>query len=191
MAQHILNVAPAIVSEKALQETFGFKSPHTTKNYLSYMKQAYLLVGLHKYSPKSRLRVSGEKVYPIDVALMNQRDDAFAGDNLGWRLETIVYLELLRKYKNKGLDISYFSERYGECDFVVCNGRRTISAIQVSYDISAPKTRKREIAGLLLAARKTMCDNLVLLTDHEYDDIEQDGYKIQIRPVHEYVLALV
>ena len=82
MSHHLLNIAPTVVVEKALQETFGFKSQHTSKNYLSYLKQAYLLVGLHKYSPKSRQRIIDEKVYPIDVALMNKRADAFAGDNL-------------------------------------------------------------------------------------------------------------
>ena len=188
MSHHLLNVAPAVVVEKTLQETFGFKSRHTAKNYLSYLKQAYLVVGLRKYSPKSRMRVVGEKIYPIDVALMNKRENAFAGENLGWRLETIVYLDLLRRYKNQGMDIYYYSDRSGECDFVVCDGRKTILAVQVSYDISSPKTKKREIAGLLMAARKTGCDNLLLLTDHSDEDIIQDGYHIAIRPVFDYVL---
>lgn len=188
MSQHLLNIAPAVVVEKVLQETFGFKSQHTAKNYLSYLKQAYLLVGLHKYSPKSRQRIVDEKVYPIDVALMNKRADAFAGDNLGWRLETIVYMELLRKYKRHGLDIYYFRNRYGECDFVVCEDRKAVLAVQVSYDISSEKTRKREIAGLLLAARHTGCENLLLLTDHNDEDVTHDGYTIAIRPVFDYVL---
>lgn len=188
MSHHLLNIAPTVVVEKALQETFGFKSQHTSKNYLSYLKQAYLLVGLHKYSPKSRQRIIDEKVYPIDVALMNKRADAFAGDNLGWRLETIVYMELLRKYKRQGLDIYYFSNRYGECDFVVCEERKAVLAVQVSYDISSEKTRKREIAGLLLAARNTGCENLLLLTDHSDEDVIHDGYTIAIRPVFDYML---
>ena len=40
MAHHLLNVAPAVVVDKTLQETFGFKSQHTAKNYVSYLKQA-------------------------------------------------------------------------------------------------------------------------------------------------------
>lgn len=189
LSHHLLNVAPAVIVEKSLQESFGFKSQHTVQNYLSYLKQAYLLVGLHKYSAKSRLRTVGEKIYPIDVALMNNRDDAFAGENLGWRLETIVYLYLLKEYKSQGLDIYYFRERSGVCDFIICNGRESILAVQVSYDISSPKTRKREIAGLILAARKTGCRNLLLLTDHEYEDLKHDGYDIAVRPVYDYVLG--
>ena len=190
LAHHLLNVAPTVIVDKTLQETFGFKSQHTAKNYVSYLKQAYILVGLHKYSTKSRQRIVGEKVYPIDVALMNKRVDAFAGENLGWRLETIVFLYLLRKYKRRGFDIYYYNDRSGECDFIVCDGRKAILAVQVSYDISSPKTKKREIAGLLMAAKKTGCDNLLLLTDHENEDLIQDGYNIAIRPVYDYVLEL-
>ncbi len=189
MSQHLMNTAPCIVNHKLMQDTFGFKSPHTSKNYLSYLKQAYLLLGLHKYSPKSRQRIVGEKVYPVDVALMNNRSDAFAAKNLGWRLETVVYLELLRRYKNIGCDIYYFNESAGECDFVICRNNKAILAVQVSYDISSDKTRKREIAGLLLAAKKTGCENLLLLTDHDEGDITCDGFSISVRPVFEYVLS--
>lgn len=188
MSQHLLNIAPAIVVDKKLKEAFGFGSQHTAKNYVGYLKQAYLLVGLHKYSPKSLQRLTAEKVYPIDVSLMNRRSDAFSGENLGWRLETIVYLELLRRYKSQGFDIYYFSERSGECDFVICEDRKAVVAIQVSYDISNEKTRKREISGLLLAAKKTGCKNLILLTDHSYEDIEAEDHRIAVRPVFDYLL---
>lgn len=60
--------------------------------------------------------------------------------------------------------------------------------IQVSYDISAERTRKREINGLLLAARQTQCENLLLLTDHESDQIQQDGHTITVQPVYEWSL---
>lgn len=188
MSQHLLNIAPAIVVDKKLKEAFGFGSQHTAKNYVGYLKQAYLLVGLHKYSPKSQQRLTADKIYPIDVSLMNRRSDAFSGENFGWRLETIVYLELLRRYKSQGFDIYYFSERSGECDFVICEGRKAVVAIQVSYDISNEKTRKREISGLLLAAKKTGCKNLLLLNDHSYEDIETEDYKIAVRPVFDYLL---
>ena len=108
-----------------------------------------MLIGVQKYSQKSKQRLAQEKVYAVDVAMMDQRNNAFAGDNLGHRLETIVLIHLLRQCRMKGLDVYYLNERYGECDFVVCKGNRVVLAIQVSYDISAEKTRKREIKGLL------------------------------------------
>ena len=92
-----------------------------------------------KYSQKSKLRTVQEKVYTVDVAMMDQRDNAFAGDNLGHRLETIVAIHLHRLCKLSGLDVYYLNERSGECDFVVCKGNQVVQAIQVSYDISADK----------------------------------------------------
>lgn len=188
LANHLLNVAPTVLAESRYQVTFGLKSLHTVKNYISYLKEAFLLVGLRKYTAKSLQRVSGEKVYAIDVAFMNKRPDAFAGPNLGWRLETIAYIELLRRYKHRGYDIYYYSDRSTECDFVICEGRQAKMAVQVSYDLSNAKTREREIAGLLAAARKTGASDLLLLTDHEYDDIVVADHNIAIRPMYEFAL---
>ena len=105
-------------------------------------------------------------------------------------LETIVYLQLVRTYKPQGYDIYYLNDRSGECDFVVCKNNQVKQAIQVSYDISSPKTRKREIEGLLLAHRKTQCTDLLLLTDHEYNQVTEKGLDIKIRPVYDWVVEM-
>lgn len=188
MTQHVLNVAPGIISDKSLAESFGIASPHTVKKYLGYMQEAFLISELKKFSFKSRQRFVQEKAYPIDVALMNNRQDAFAGENLGPRLETIVYIELLRRCVSEGKDVFYYADRSAECDFVICDRGKVETAIQVSFDISAPKTRKREINGLLAAAGKLKPERLLLLTDHEYSDTEADGHPIAIRPVYEWTL---
>lgn len=186
MANHLLNVSPVTPAVNELASTFGFKSPHTVRNYIDYLKQAYLLIGVKKYSAKSIMRVTQEKLYAVDVALMNKRENAFAGENPGWRLETIVLLHLIRKCNHERWDVYYLKDRSGECDFVVCDGNRVMQCIQVSYDISNDKTRKREINGLLLAYQQTKCQNLILLTDHEFKDEETDGVPITIRPVYEW-----
>ena len=186
LANHLLNISPTVVSVPDLTETFSFKSANTVRNYISYLKQAYLMTGVKKYSAKSKIRVTQEKVYAVDVALMNKREDAFAGENLGWRLETIVLSHLIRKSKSEGWDIYYLKDRSGECDFVVCDGNKVIQCIQVSYDISNEKTRKRELDGLLLAYRQTKCKNLLLLTDHEYEEYDKDDIHILTKPVYEW-----
>lgn len=190
MAHHLLNVSPTIVVIKDLAKLFQFKSEHTVRNYVEYLKQAYMLIGVQKYSQKSKVRAVQEKVYAVDVAMMSERENAFAGENLGHRLETIVLVHLMRRCKQEGLDIYYLNERYGECDFLVCKNNHVVQAIQVSYDISAAKTRKREIDGLLLAARKTNCNNLLLLTDHEYGEEEAAGHLIKIQPIYDWSLEL-
>ena len=190
MAHHLLNVSPYILSAKEVSALFDFKSLHTVHNYVKFLKEAYVLIGVKKYSAKSRQRAVGEKLYAIDVAMMNQRENVFVGDNLGWRLETIVLNHLMRKCKYEGWDVYYLADRSGECDFIVCDGIKVLQCIQVSYDISSEKTRRREINGLLLAYRKTKCENLLLLTDHEYEDVEKDGLHIRIMPVYEWSTGL-
>ena len=150
-----------------------------------------MLIGIQKYSHKSRMRMVQEKLYAVDVAMMDQREYAFSGENLGFRLETIVAIHLIRRCRMDGNDVYYYSDRSGECDFIVCKGNRVIQAIQVSYDISAGKTRRREMGGLLLAARHTGCDNLLLLTDHESGEVEESGYRIRIQPVYEWSLEIM
>lgn len=190
MAHHLLNVSPTMIVSKDLANIFHYKSEHTAKNYVDYLKQAYMLIGVPKYSQKSKVRSVQEKVYAVDVAMMDQRENAFAGDNLGYRLETIVLINLVRRSKMEGFDVYYLNERYGECDFVICKGKTVIQAIQVSYDISSDKTRKREINGLMLAAKQTGCDNLLLLTDHENSTIEETGHNIKVQPVYDWCIEM-
>lgn len=186
LANHLLNVSPYIISTTDIAEQFDFKSRHTVRNYIKYLEDAYLLVGVQKYSAKSRERAVGEKVYAVDVAMMNRRENAFSGENLGWRLETAVLNHLVRKCKNEGWDVYYLRERSGECDFVICDGNRALQCIQVCYDISSEKVRRREINGLLLANRLTRCENLLLLTDCEYRELDIEGHHIKIQPVYEW-----
>ena len=117
--------------------------------------------------------------------MMNMRENAFSPENLGWRLETIVLIQLLRQCRLNGWDICYLKERSSECDFLLCQDNHVLQAIQVSYDISAEKTRKSELKGLALAAQMTGCKDLLLLTDHTYEDTVHEGYEIKIRPVSE------
>ena len=189
LAHHILNETPTIIVKDTLQETMGIKSERTLGNYLLYLNQTYLTSTISKYSPKSRERARGEKSYAIDVSFMDKRENAFSGDNLGWRLETIVYLELLRRKAGTENDIYYFQNRNAEADFVVCDGNKTLAVYQVSYDISKEKTRKREIKGCIAGAKATKCNNLFLITNHEREVIEEDGYTIQVIPIWEWLLT--
>lgn len=190
MANHLLNVSPTVVSVPDLADTFDIKSKVTVRNYVKYLKDSFVLIEVQKYSPKSRLRVTQEKVYAVDVAMMDERENAFAGENLGWRLETIVLMELKRRSRLIGGDIYYLADRAFECDFLLCKGNVVKQAIQVSYDVSTPKTRKREINGLLAAAKKTSCADLLLLTDHDYENVEVDGREIKVRPVYNWAVGI-
>ena len=187
LAHHILNETPTLIVKDTLQNIIGIKSERTLGNYLMYLNQTYLISTISKYSSTSRERARNEKSYAIDVAFMDKRENAFSGENLGWRLETIVYLELLRRKAGTENDIYYYQGRSAEADFVVCDGNKTLAVYQVSYDISNERTRKREIKGCIAGAKATKCDNLFLITDHESEVIEEDGYTIQVIPIWEWL----
>jgi predicted AAA+ superfamily ATPase len=190
LANHLLNESPAIIIKETLQNLFNFNSTHTLGNYLSYLEQAYLISIVNKYSPKSRQRMRSSKYYAIDVAFMNKRKNAFSGDDMGFRLETIVYLELRRRARYAQQDVYYYSTPRCECDFVLCDGNQTLAVYQVSYDISSTKTYNREINGCIAGAIKTHCENIYLLTYNESrEEIVKDGHKIKIMPVWEWLLA--
>ena len=188
LAGHLLNISPSIIVKDKLQGQFGFKSHHTLGNYLSYLAQTYLICKVSKYSTKSRERSVAEKAYAIDVAFMNKRENAQACENLGWRLETIVYLELRRRIKTEEGDIYYFDNGNTEADFVVCDGNKAVGIYQVTYDIENPKTRRREINGAVAAAKNTKCSNVYILTDHQSETIVHDGITIKVMPVWEWIV---
>ena len=189
LARHLLNISPAVIVKDKLQKQFGFKSHHTLGNYLSYLTQTYLLCKVSKYSSKSKERSVAEKVYAIDVAFMNKRENAFAGDNLGWRLETVVYLELRRRIKTAEEDIYYFDNGNTEADFIVCSGSKVMGIYQVAYDIENPRTRRREINGAVAAAKHTKCSNVFILTDHHSETIVSNGIEIKAMPVWEWIVS--
>lgn len=190
MAHHLMNVAPAVLSVAELSRTFGIKSVQTADNYVKYLKQAYLLVGLNKYSPKSRQRLTEEKIYTVDVAVMDQRPDAMAGANIGWRLETVVFLELLRRASGEGQNVYYYKKdsRAKEVDFALCKGNKVQRLYQVCMDLTAEKTRNREMNSLVQVSNETGCRELFLITDTERFTEEKDGRKIRVIPAYEWLL---
>lgn len=184
VAYHILNIVPAKPNSRKIAEGFGLGSHHTVEKYEGFLTKAYLTCSLQRYSSKSASRLTSEKLYPVDVALMDNRTDAFAMENLGWRLETIIFIELLRRYRPQDCSIAYFEERQYEVDFVVCKGMTVKKLIQVCYDISNPKTRQREIRGLVQASQKTNCNDLLLITAAEQGEIVEDGKRVIILPAY-------
>lgn len=41
-----------------------------------------------------------------------------------------------------------------------------------------------------MAYRQTKCENLLLLTDHEYEETEYEGVPVTIKPVYEWVCEI-
>lgn len=187
LSNHLLNNAPCEIVYTALQKTFNFKNDKTVENYVGYLYQAYLLKQLRKYSTKSSERIRNAKCYPIDVSLMNARKEAFAKDNFGWRLESLVYLELCRKY-GTGYDVYYHKTDSYEVDFVVCHRATVVELVQVSYDISSEKTLNRETSALAKAGISLKCDKLTLVTAFEERMLDVNRQVINVCAAYKWLL---
>ncbi len=189
LVNHLLNESPSLIVKEKLMSLFSFNSTHTLGNYLTYLTQAYLISTVNKYSPKSRVRMVGQKCYAIDVAMMNNRANAFANENVGWRMETIVYLELRRRAVSVSQDVYYYADRTAEADFILCDGNIARTVYQVTYSMENEKTRKREIRGAVAAAKAAKCSDIYIITDHESGTVTSEGYEIKIMPIWEWLCA--
>ena len=96
LAHHLINNACQEVHYDELTKELGM-SDKTVKKYIDYLAQAYMLQLLARHSFKSRERIRNQKAYIVDTGMQGNRDNVLAPENLGWRLENVVYIELLRR----------------------------------------------------------------------------------------------
>jgi len=164
ITNHVINNACQEVKYEEMAKLLGLTDT-TTKKYVDYLRQAFLIQLLTKHSFKSKERIRNPKAYIVDPGLQNNRINSFAPNNIGWRLENVIYIELLRRCDNEYLDIYYYkaSPRSKEVDFVVCNQDKAVELIQVAYDIDNDKTFKRETSSLVNASAALHCDKLTLI----------------------------
>ena len=179
MADYLTDTVATEINYKKLSELFSFGSAHTAENYVGYLRQAYLLLGIQKFSFKSKIRIRNEKNYAIDTAFISVAKEGFSEKNFGWRLENIVCIELLRRRNTTLNDVYYFQNGY-EVDFVLCNDNSVAELIQVSVDISTVKTFNRETNALLKASDELRCNNLTLITLNENKTFSAKGKTINI-----------
>ena len=103
-------------------------------------------------------------------------------------MENIVFLKLYSEHEHGDYELYYWKNGC-EVDFVLVRRQRVIRLIQVSYDISNEKTRQREIGALLKASTQLSCDDLVLINMSEESIHEQNGKRIKIRSIINFLLG--
>ena len=117
-------------------------SSNTILNYMHYLKEAYVIEELQKYSTKTKRELSyNPKVYNSDVCFNSLKADNKRYD-LDHNLENIVYNELLymgydlKLYDNNGKEIDFLATKDGKSYFV-----------QVAYSVLDDKAYRREFAA--------------------------------------------
>ena len=64
-----------------------------------------------------------------------------------------------------------------EVDFVLRDGVRIERLVQVCYDMSSPKTEKREVDSIIECAEELKCNNLVIVTNNDKRTIKKTVIK--------------
>ena len=175
------------VSANDLTTELGFSSVNTTKKYMDYLHEPYLFYYLSRYNNKLKLmKKAPRKVYVVDNGFVTSK--AFSlSDNLGRLLENQVFIELVRRGYDVERTMFYYRSRNDkEVDFVLRKEAHIERLVQVCYDMSNPKTEKREVDSIVECAGELKCSNLVIVTNNDKRTIEKDGYKIDVVPITEF-----
>jgi len=140
---------------------------------------------LNVFSYKTKVQFKqNKKSYSIDTGLRNSVSFKISED-FGRLAENIVFVELLRR----GKDIFFLkNKKQQEVDFVIKDGLKPLSLIQVCWDVKNEKTKKREIEGLLSAMDDFNIKKGLILTE-DYEKIEKYNQKeIKYLPIWKWLL---
>jgi uncharacterized protein len=170
-------------SYSALKQVSKINSLSTIKNYIDYFRNVFLVFTVERfdYSVKKQ-KISSSKIYLADNSFFKTISFNFS-ENLGKRLENLVFLELIKKNR----EVYYHFDKK-ECDFVVKKGLKIIQATQVSLKLDSATVMKREIEGLKDAMKKYDLKEGLILTLEDEKTIKEGNLKIMIKPVWKWLL---
>ncbi len=172
-----------LFSYKTLQNISGLGSLSTVKRFLEYWENAFIFFYVKKYdfSLKKQL-LNSRKVYAIDTGLIRQIGFHISEDR-GRLLENQIFNCL----KRKNIDI-YYHKGKRECDFLIVDRGKVISAIQVTVSLYDPSTRKRELQGLEEAMLNYGLTIGYIITENEEETLVESGRTINIIPAWKWLL---
>ena len=178
------------LSANDIAKELSMTSVTTTRKFMDYLHEPYLFYYLPRFNNKLKLmKKAASKVYVIDNGFVAAK--AFnLSENLGRLLENEVFIELLRQGYQVETSLFYYRSRNNrEVDFVTRQGTHINQLIQVCYDMTSPKTEKREVSSLIECAGELKCNNLLIITNNEEREIHTDGYNIKVIPFIKYGLG--
>ena len=182
MAIYMLSSIGREFTYNGLRKLFGLGATNTAISFVSYLEYTYLIFTVPKFDYSLRKQINNpKKVYPIDNGLTLANSISNAEDK-GRLLENAAFLGLRRNHK----DIFYF-KRKKECDFLVKEKNKIVSAIQVCYKVS-DENKERELGGLEEAMAEFSLNSGTILTNDQEDELILNGRKISIVPLWKWLL---
>lgn len=188
LSSYLLSNYTNLFSYNQIKEALDLNSVATVQKFIGYLQEPYLFQHLTRYDQKMKNHKKAlQKIYVIDNGFVQSRSFELT-PNFGKLLENMIFVELLRHDYKPDLDIFYYRTRNDrEIDFLLRKGHQINQLIQVCYDISHPKTMKREIDALVEAASELKCENLWLITWDKEEQIEVSKHIIRIIPAYKWL----
>lgn len=182
LTTYLLTNIGNLVSANKLIGMFDIKATSTFLDYFSYLKDSYIFefMPIFNHSLKVQAR-NPKKVYVMDMGLYTE-GALSTSENLGRRLENLVFLHLRRRYKQ----LFYYKSR-GECDFVAMERGGIVAAIQVCAQIT-DENFNREYNGLVEAMCELNISEGYIVTQNQSDQFEMDGLSVKMIPMTEFLL---
>ena len=174
-------------SYNSLCKVIGVASANTVSDYCHYLEKSFLCFAVNRFSYSAKDQINyAKKIYFVDQAVAEAIGFRFSED-YGRILENIVYLQL----KRQGKEI-FFHKLKKECDFVIRDGYKIGSAIQVCATLRNQLTYEREINGLLEALEVHNLQHGLIITEDETDSLNitynSIEYKINVVPCWQWLL---
>ena len=188
LIRHVMSAPATRFSVNKFYHSLKSQGISCTKNslydFLEYLSDAFLVYQAPIYARSERVRrVNPKKIYVIDPGLLAAMSYHITGDQ-GAVLENLVFMH----FRRNGVNPEYYLTKSGaEVDFVVSSeGEKDRQLIQVCWDITAPETRKREVAGLLEAMKELGLKKGKIVT---WLDEDLSDERIEILPAWKWLLS--
>ncbi len=195
LARYLLANVAREYSLNRLATVTGSKSVHTVAKYIGYLEEAFLFFSVPRFSFKVREQVvANRKIYCIDNGLITARAVQFSRDT-GRLVENLVAVALHKRALDGECNLFFWRDvQQREVDFVVQEDRRVTQLIQVCWDMTAVRTRQRELRALLQAGSELACDRLLVLTADTDTEETVEWYgkrgRIRLQPVWRWLAAV-
>ena len=160
-------------SLKSLQYEIG---KNTLIEYLKFIEDSFFMfsASIFSYKIKDRMQYP-KKNYFIDNIFLSKISTNFS-NNYGRLYENLTAITLLKQEK----EFFYWkNNKNEEVDFIIKEGSKITSLIQVCYDLKNTETFDREIRALLKASRDLKCKNLIVINKDKEEILEKKWFGIK------------
>ena len=189
-ATYMISIFTSPFTYSSITEELGLSSKTTVQKFCTYLKNCYLFFYLPRYNHKLKLmQKAPQKVYIVDNGFLSS--SAFQiSENKGRLLENLVLLEFIRRKYEIGKNLFYYRNQSDkEVDFVVRENNVVRQLVQVCWDMSNPKTQKREMGSLMACAKDFPNGELFVITWNEQKEITMNAKIIHVIPYYKWCLS--